>query len=65
VSDCDGTLAETFPWFLRAVNRLADTHGCNRIAAGDLDALQGSSARRVVAHLGVPAWKLPDLEPVR
>ena len=59
--DFDGTLADTFAWCLGAVNRLADTHGFNRIEAGDLDALRGSSARRVVAHLGIPIWKLPRI----
>jgi phosphoglycolate phosphatase len=61
VFDFDGTLAETFAWCLGAVNRLTDTHGFNRIEAGDLDALRGSSARRVVAHLGIPGWKLPRI----
>jgi phosphoglycolate phosphatase len=61
VFDFDGTLADTLPWFVRAVNRLADFHRFNRIAAGDLDALRGSGARRVVAHLGIPAWKLPRI----
>jgi phosphoglycolate phosphatase len=61
IFDFDGTLAETCPWLLGAVNRLADTHGCNRIEAGDRDALRGSSARRVVAHLGIPIWKLPRI----
>jgi phosphoglycolate phosphatase len=61
VCDGDGTLAATSPWLLRAVNRLADGHGCNRIEAGDLDTLRGSSARRVGAHLGIPAWKLPRI----
>jgi phosphoglycolate phosphatase len=59
--DFDGTLADTFPWFLRAVNRLADVHGFNTIEPGELDTLRGYSARRLVAHLGVPAWKLPKI----
>jgi phosphoglycolate phosphatase len=61
IFDFDGTLADTLSWFLGAVNRLADTHRFNRIEAGDLDALRGSSARRVVAHLGIPAWQLPRI----
>jgi phosphoglycolate phosphatase len=51
--DFDGTLADTL--------LLADAHGFNRIEAGDLDTLRGSSARQVVAHLGVPAWTRPTI----
>jgi phosphoglycolate phosphatase-like HAD superfamily hydrolase len=65
IFDVDGTLADTLPWFLRAVNRLAEAHGFNRIEAGDLATLRGSGARRVAAHLVIPAWQRPDLEPVR
>lgn len=59
--DFDGTLADTLSWLAHAVNRLAAAYGCNRIEAGDLDALRGSSARGVVAHLGIPAWRLPRI----
>jgi phosphoglycolate phosphatase len=59
IFDFDGTLADTFPWFLSAVNRLAKKHGFKRIEEGELDMLRGYSARQIVEHLGVPAWKLP------
>ena len=44
--DFDGTLADTFPWFLSAVTRLADKHGFNKIEAGELETLRGYSARQ-------------------
>jgi phosphoglycolate phosphatase len=59
--DGNGTLADTFPWVLRAPTRRAEAHGCNRVAAGDVDTLRGSSARRVGAHLGIPLWKRPRI----
>jgi phosphoglycolate phosphatase len=59
--DFDGTLADTFPWFLSAVNRMAETHGFKRIDAGEVETLRGYSARQIVEHLGVPAWKLPRI----
>jgi phosphoglycolate phosphatase len=61
IFDFDGTLADTLPWFFSAVNRMADKHGFKRIEAGEVDMLRGYSARQVVAHLGVPAWKLPRI----
>lgn len=57
--DFDGTLADSFPWFLSVVNRLADDHGFRRIEDHEIETLRGQAARQIVAHLGVPAWKLP------
>jgi phosphoglycolate phosphatase len=59
--DFDGTLADTFLWFLRAVNRMAEIHGFHRIEAGDVETLRGYNARQIMGHLGVSAWKLPRL----
>ena len=59
--DFDGTLADTLPWFFSAVNRMADKHGFNRIETADVETLRGYSARQLVEHLGVPAWKFPRI----
>ncbi len=59
--DFDGTLADSFPWFLGVVNRLADEHGFRRIGEHELETLRGQSARQVMGALGVSAWKLPRI----
>jgi phosphoglycolate phosphatase len=59
IFDFDGTLADSFSWFLGVVNRLADEHRFQRIEEHEIETLRGLAARQVVAHLGVPAWKLP------
>jgi len=59
IFDFDGTLADSMPWFLSVVNRLADDHGFRRIEDHEIETLRGQAARQIVAHLGVPAWKLP------
>lgn len=59
IFDFDGTLADSFPWFLGIVNRLADDVGFRRIEEHEVDALRGLGARQVMAHLGMPVWKLP------
>lgn len=59
IFDFDGTLADSFPWFLRIVNRLADEHRFRRIEEHEVETLRGRGARQVVAHIGLPAWKLP------
>ena len=37
IFDLDGTLADSFPWFLRNVNDVADRFGFRRIADGDVE----------------------------
>jgi phosphoglycolate phosphatase len=59
IFDFDGTLADSFPWFLTVVNTIADKYGFRRIAPGEVDALRGLEARQIVSTLGVPTWKLP------
>lgn len=59
--DFDGTLADSFPWFLGVLDQLAERHGFRRIAAHEVESLRGYSAGRLVRHLGVPAWKLPGI----
>jgi phosphoglycolate phosphatase len=61
IFDFDGTLADTLPWFFSAVNRMAEKHGFKKIEEGEVNMLRGYSARQIVAHLGVPAWKLPRI----
>ena len=59
IFDFDGTLADSFPWFLHVVNDVADRFGFRRIQAHEVDALRGYDARRMIRHLRTPAWKLP------
>lgn len=57
--DFDGTLADSFPWFLEVANTVADTYRFKRIEPHEIDMLRGYSSRQIIAHLGVPWWKLP------
>jgi phosphoglycolate phosphatase len=57
--DFDGTLADSFPWFLQRFNHLADRHRFGRIEEHEVDALRGYSARQMMTHLRMPAWRLP------
>lgn len=59
IFDFDGTLVDSFPWFLSVVNSVADRYGFRRIAPGEVEDLRGLGAREIVRELGVPAWKLP------
>ena len=55
----DGTLADSFPWFVGAINECADRFGFRRIQADEVEMLRGYEARRVMAHLRAPLWKMP------
>jgi len=59
IFDLDGTLADTFPWFLSVLNGVADRYRFKRIEKHEVERLRGYSARQIIRHLGVPAWKLP------
>lgn len=57
--DFDGTLADSFSFFLAVLNRMADELRFRRIEEHEVDALRGQPPRQIMAHLRMPAWKLP------
>ena len=59
IFDLDGTLADSFPWFRRHVNDVADRFRFRRVAEHDIETLRHSGSREILAHLEVPMWKLP------
>lgn len=59
VFDFDGTLADSFPFFLDALDTLADIHNFRRIDRSELDTLRALSARQALKHIGLPLWKAP------
>ena len=59
IFDFDGTLADSFPFFLSVFNTIADQHGFRRIDTGKADQLRHHGTRQMMEHVGMPAWKLP------
>jgi phosphoglycolate phosphatase len=59
IFDLDGTLSDSFPWFLTVVNSFAEKHGFRRIEDHEIETLRGQSAREIITSLQVPYWKLP------
>jgi phosphoglycolate phosphatase len=59
IFDFDGTLADSFPWFLGVVNDVADEFGFRQVPDEDIDLLRRYDARQIMAHLGLPMWKVP------
>ncbi|MBR1120814.1 HAD hydrolase-like protein [Bradyrhizobium lablabi] len=61
IFDLDGTLADSFPWFLRNVNDVADRFRFNRIKDEDVQSLRHAGSREILKRLNVPLWKLPSI----
>lgn len=61
IFDFDGTLADSFPWAASVVNQYADRYGFKRIEPEDHDVLRNYDARRLMEHLGVRMWKVPQM----
>jgi phosphoglycolate phosphatase len=59
IFDFDGTLGDTFPWFTRVLNQVADKYRFRRVTAEEVDTIRGYEGRRILKHLGVPVWKAP------
>ena len=59
IFDLDGTLADSFPWFLRVVNDVAREFDFRQVDAGDVEALRRKGSREILKFVGVPLWKLP------
>jgi phosphoglycolate phosphatase len=59
IFDFDGTLADSFPWVLRAMDDVSDRFKFRRVRDGELEELRYCDAREVMRRLGVPRWKLP------
>lgn len=61
IFDLDGTLADSFPWFLRSINDVADRFGFRRVRDEDVEGLRHASTREIRNRLEVPLWKLPAI----
>jgi phosphoglycolate phosphatase len=59
IFDFDGTLADSFPWFSRVFNDIADRFRFKRIEPHEIDMLRQLDTRALMRHLGIPAWKIP------
>lgn len=61
IFDLDGTLSDSFPWFLTHVNTIADRFGFRRVASEDVPMLRRAGPRETLSHLEVPRWKVPRI----
>ena len=59
IFDLDGTLVDSFPFFMRNLNAVADRFGFRKVAAEEVEALRHGSTSEILKKLEIPRWKLP------
>lgn len=59
IFDFDGTLADSFPFFVEVHNQLAQKHGFKPVARTEIPELRQYGARQIMRHVGLPKWKMP------
>src|SRR5690606_39579012 len=59
IFDFDGTLADSFAWFLANINSAATRHGFKPMDLDRIDDYRGLGGRALIAQLGLPLWELP------
>jgi phosphoglycolate phosphatase len=59
IFDLDGTLVDSFPFFMRNLNAVADRFGFRKVAADEVEALRHGSTSEILRKLEIPRWKLP------
>ncbi|HQR33603.1 MAG TPA: HAD hydrolase-like protein [Blastocatellia bacterium] len=59
IFDFDGTLADSFPFFIRVFNQLAEQHGFKGIDPELAPTFRHYTPRQMMEFVGMPAWKLP------
>ncbi|MCE1254455.1 MAG: HAD hydrolase-like protein [Anaerolineae bacterium] len=59
--DFDGTLADSFPWLTGVIHKISEKYQLSPLSVQQLEALRGADSRDIMAQLGVPFWKLPQM----
>ncbi len=57
--DFDGTLADSFPFFMATLNELARRHGFRPVTPQDVARMRRQDVRANMRLVGLPPWKLP------
>ncbi|EZQ11516.1 HAD-IA family hydrolase [Acinetobacter sp. Ver3] len=61
IFDFDGTLADSFPFFVSTINHLADMHSFKKIHLDEVESFREIPSRELMKTLGIPVWKLPAI----
>ena len=59
IFDFDGTLSDSFPWFLSVINAVADKHKFQRVTKDRVGEMRSVGANELIRMLGVARWRIP------
>jgi len=59
IFDFDGTLADSFGWFLAQLDDVAKRYHFQRVKPDEVADFRRLDARQILDRLGLPRWKLP------
>jgi len=61
IFDFDGTLADTFPFFLSVINSLAEKHDFKKVDEAKIEGLRTKGIKEMLKDSGLTMWKLPNV----
>jgi phosphoglycolate phosphatase len=61
IFDFDGTLADSIGWMKGVFNELAEHFHFPTATPEELDALRQRDNKAILAHFGIPLWKMPSI----
>jgi len=61
IFDFDGTLADTFPWFLKTLDQVAEKFNLIKIDKNKTEELRKLDAASFLKYLKIPLYKLPTI----
>lgn len=61
IFDFDGTLADSFGFFVSVINRLAEHHNFRPIDTNHLERVRGYDIKTLLRQADLPLWKLPQV----
>jgi phosphoglycolate phosphatase len=61
IFDFDGTLADTFPWFLRSLDAVAEKFNLKKIDKRRTEELRHLTASKFLKFLKIPLYRLPTI----
>ena len=59
IFDFDGTLADSFPFFVSVFSQLAHKHDFKTLTEDEANRFRHCSPREMMKHMNLPMWKLP------
>jgi phosphoglycolate phosphatase len=62
IFDFDGTLADTIPYFISNINKIADKYEFKRVTEEKWKIIRGHNADKLFKYLNVPSWKISMIE---